>query len=58
LPKEIVDRMVDEGFFRLLLPRSLGGPSCCRRSMCESSEALARIDASAAWCLNQNPAAR
>jgi len=54
LPKEIVDRMVDEGFFRLLLPRSLGGAELLPAQYVPIIEALARIDASAAWCLNQN----
>jgi alkylation response protein AidB-like acyl-CoA dehydrogenase len=54
LPKEIVDRMVDEGFFRLLLPRSLGGAELLPAQYVPIIEAFARVDASAAWCLNQN----
>jgi indole-3-acetate monooxygenase len=54
LPKEIVDRMVDEGFFRLLLPKSLGGAELLPAQYVPIIEAFAEIDASTAWCLNQN----
>jgi len=54
LPKEIIDRMVDEGFFRLLLPKSLGGAELLPAQYVPIIEAFAEIDASTAWCLNQN----
>jgi indole-3-acetate monooxygenase len=54
LPKAIVDRMVDEGFFRLLLPRSLDGAELLPAEYVPIIEAFAEIDASTAWCLNQN----
>jgi alkylation response protein AidB-like acyl-CoA dehydrogenase len=50
----IVDRLVDDGFFRLLLPRSLGGAELLPAQYVPIIEAIARIDASTAWCLNQN----
>ena len=54
LPKEIIDRMVDEGFFRLLLPKSLGGAELLPAQYVPIIEAFAEVDASTAWCLNQN----
>jgi len=54
LPREIIDRMVDEGFFRLLLPRSLGGAELLPAQYVPIIEAFAEVDASTAWCLNQN----
>jgi indole-3-acetate monooxygenase len=54
LPARIVDRLVDEGFFRLLLPRALGGAELLPAQYVPIIEAIARIDASTAWCLNQN----
>lgn len=54
LPKEIVDRMVGEGFFRLLLPKSLGGAELLPAQYVPIIEAFAQVDASTAWCLNQN----
>jgi alkylation response protein AidB-like acyl-CoA dehydrogenase len=54
LPAEIIDTLVEQGFFRLLLPRSLGGAELLPVEYVPIIEAIARIDASAAWCLNQN----
>jgi indole-3-acetate monooxygenase len=54
LPAAIVDKFVDGGFFRLLLPRSLGGAELLPADYVPIIEAIAEIDASAAWCLNQN----
>jgi alkylation response protein AidB-like acyl-CoA dehydrogenase len=54
LPREIVDRLVEGGFFRLLLPRSLDGAELLPAQYVPIIEAVARIDASTAWCLNQN----
>ncbi len=54
LPAAIVDRFVEEGFFRLLLPRSLGGAELLPAEYVPIIKAIAEIDASAAWCLNQN----
>jgi alkylation response protein AidB-like acyl-CoA dehydrogenase len=54
LPATIIDRMVEQGFFRLLLPRSLGGAELLPAQYVPIIEAFARVNASLAWCLNQN----
>jgi indole-3-acetate monooxygenase len=54
LPAPIIDRLVEGGFFRLLLPRSLDGAELLPAEYVPIIEAIAEIDASAAWCLNQN----
>ena len=54
LPAAIIDKFVEGGFFRLLLPRSLGGAELLPVDYVPVIEAIAEIDASAAWCLNQN----
>ncbi len=54
LPAAIIDKMIDQGFFRLLLPRSLGGAELLPAQYVPVIEAFAEINASMAWCLNQN----
>jgi indole-3-acetate monooxygenase len=54
LPAAIIDKLVEGDFFRLLLPRSLGGAELLPADYVPIIEAIAEIDASAAWCLNQN----
>lgn len=54
LPAAIIDKFVEGGFFRLLLPRSLGGAELLPADYVPIIRAVAEIDASAAWCLNQN----
>lgn len=54
LPASVIDKMVEQGFFRLLLPESLGGAELLPAEYVPIIEAFARIDASTAWCLNQN----
>jgi alkylation response protein AidB-like acyl-CoA dehydrogenase len=54
LPAAIVDRLAEGGFFRLLLPRSLGGAELLPADYVPIIEAIAELDASTAWCLNQN----
>lgn len=54
LPAAIIDRLVEEGFFRLLLPRSLNGAELLPAEYVPVVEAFARANASLAWCLNQN----
>jgi indole-3-acetate monooxygenase len=54
LPAHIVEKMIEQGFFRLLLPKSLGGAELLPAEYVPIIEALAEVDASAAWCLNQN----
>ncbi len=54
LPAAIVDALVERGLFRLLLPRSLGGAELLPSHYVPIIEELAKIDASTAWCVNQN----
>ena len=54
LPGAVIDAMVERGLFRLLLPKTLGGAELLPAQYVPIIEALAKIDASAAWCLNQN----
>src|SRR5437763_9747867 len=54
LPAEIVDALVEHGLFRLLLPHSLDGAELLPAQYVPIVEALAKIDASIAWCVNQN----
>src|SRR5947207_10054661 len=54
LPAATIDAMVEGGLFRLLLPHALAGAELLPAQYVPIIEALAKIDASAAWCLNQN----
>jgi len=54
LPERIVDALIERGLFRLLLPRSLGGAELLPAQYVPIVEALAMINASTAWCVNQN----
>jgi alkylation response protein AidB-like acyl-CoA dehydrogenase len=53
LPESVVAAMVERGFFRMLLPRSLGGAELSPAPYVAVVEKIAKADASAAWCLNQ-----
>jgi alkylation response protein AidB-like acyl-CoA dehydrogenase len=54
LPETIVAALIERGLFRLLLPRSLDGAELLPAQYIPVIEAIAQIDASTAWCLNQN----
>ncbi|WP_179137085.1 acyl-CoA dehydrogenase family protein, partial [Candidatus Entotheonella palauensis] len=54
LPPEITGEMADKGLFRLLIPPSLGGAQLDHPDFLKIVEIFAEVDASAAWCLNQN----
>ncbi len=54
IPEEITNRMADEGFFRLLIPRSLGGAELAHPDFRKIVSVFAQADASAGWCVNQN----
>ena len=54
IPPEIAEELADRGFFRLLLPRSLGGSELEHPYFLKIVSLFARADASAAWCINQN----
>ena len=53
LPERVVAAMAEHGFFRMLLPRSLGGAELLPGPYVAVVEEIAKADASAAWCLNQ-----
>ncbi len=53
LPPDLRQTLIAKGFFRLLLPRSLGGAELPPAVFVQVIEAIAKADASAAWCLNQ-----
>jgi indole-3-acetate monooxygenase len=50
LPPDVVDALVREGFTRLCVPRSLGGPELHPAELVTTLEALAAGDGSAGWC--------
>ena len=49
LPDSIVERLVDEGFFRFALPEEVGGEDASSLDTIEILEAIAAIDASVSW---------
>jgi alkylation response protein AidB-like acyl-CoA dehydrogenase len=53
LPEPVVDALAERGLFRLLLPRSLGGAELSPAAYVPVIEAIAKHDASTAWCLGQ-----
>jgi indole-3-acetate monooxygenase len=53
LPEAVVAAMVERDFFRMLLPRSIGGTELSPGPYVRVVEEIAKGDASAAWCLNQ-----
>ena len=54
LPEPIIDALIERGLLRMLLPNSLGGAELLPAEYVPVIEELAKIDASAAWCVNQN----
>src|SRR5262245_25456808 len=53
LVPEVVDRLHEERLLRLLLPRAYGGEEIDPVTWFRAMEALARLDASTAWCVGQ-----
>lgn len=53
LPEPIIESLVERWFFRLLLPRSLGGAELPPAAYVPVIEEIAKHDASTAWCLGQ-----
>jgi alkylation response protein AidB-like acyl-CoA dehydrogenase len=51
LPTDIVASLAEAGLFRLLVPRVYGGGEAHPLELFESVEAVAKGDASVAWCL-------
>ncbi|MDA0734074.1 MAG: acyl-CoA dehydrogenase family protein [Chloroflexi bacterium] len=54
IPTELAAEMADKGFFRLLLPRRLGGAELEHPDFLRILEIFAAADGSTAWTLNQN----
>ena len=54
LPEPMIDALIERGLLRMLLPRSLGGAELPPAEYVPVIEELAKTDASAAWCVNQN----
>jgi indole-3-acetate monooxygenase len=53
LPAPIVSALIDNGLFRLLQPRSLGGAELDPVTYVQVVEQIARHDASTGWCVEQ-----
>jgi alkylation response protein AidB-like acyl-CoA dehydrogenase len=53
LPKDVLDAMHAARLFHLLVPRSIGGVELAPSIYIQAVEQIARGDASAAWCMNQ-----
>ena len=54
IPAELAGELADKGFFRLLLPRSLGGAQLEHPDFLRILEIFAAVDGSTGWCINQN----
>ena len=54
LPDALFTELADNGFFRLLVPRSLGGGEIDYLEHLSIVQTFAEVDASTAWCINQN----
>ncbi|HUL83005.1 MAG TPA: acyl-CoA dehydrogenase family protein [Gammaproteobacteria bacterium] len=51
LPRDLVDKLKAAGCFRVMFPKSWGGPEMPLPMQLEMIEVLARADASVAWCV-------
>ena len=54
IPADLAAEIADAGLFRLLVPKSLGGGEVPHPELLEIVRIFARVDASTAWCVNQN----
>jgi indole-3-acetate monooxygenase len=54
LPERVVEALVEGGFFRLLLPRSLGGAELHPSTYVQVLEEIGKAEPSTAWSLGQN----
>ena len=54
IPEVLVNQMLDQGFFRLLVPKSVGGLEISYLDFLEIIFEIAKSDGSVGWCLNQN----
>jgi indole-3-acetate monooxygenase len=48
---QIASALADAGAFRMLVPKAAGGLECAPREIIQNIEALAKVDASVAWCV-------
>ncbi len=51
LPKALVQRLAEEGFFRLCIPHEYGGAEIDPLTLSQTIETLAEADGSTAWCV-------
>ena len=54
IPEDVVRPLIEAGFFRLLLPQSLGGSELKHPEFLKIVRIFAQTDASVGWCVNQN----
>ena len=54
IPTVLTNELADKGFFRLLLPKSLGGAQLAHSDFLKILEIFAAEDGSTGWCINQN----
>ncbi|MDA9399368.1 acyl-CoA dehydrogenase family protein [Bradyrhizobium sp. CCBAU 45389] len=53
LTPAVVSALIENGFYRALLPQSLGGSEAAPEAFMQMLEEIAKADASTAWCLGQ-----
>jgi alkylation response protein AidB-like acyl-CoA dehydrogenase len=53
LTRPVVDALIENGLYRALLPKSLGGAEAPVETFMQMLEEVAKADASTAWCLGQ-----
>ena len=53
LPQDLVDELIAQGLFRLLVPRSFGGEEMDWLAYLDVVRIIAEADGSTGWCLNQ-----
>ena len=58
LPPRVVEALIEGGFFKLLIPRSLGGAELHPLTYVQVLEEIAKAEPSTAWSLGRTPAAR
>ena len=51
LPQDLANRLAALGFYRLVVPESLGGLGVSPTSFCQLCETLAKANGSTAWCI-------
>src|SRR6202047_3932463 len=54
LPERVVEALIERGFFRMLLPRSLGGAELDPLTYVQVLEEIGKAEPSTAWSLGQN----